>query len=236
MARKNKAQKNDKMLTLKRRLLAHNSPKDPVAEQYRTIRTNIQFSNVDQDIKTIVVTSSGAEEGKSTTTSNLATVYAQQGLKVLLIDADLRKPTGHYTFRLENHIGLTNVLTRQSTLAQAVQESEIPHLSVLTSGPIPPNPSELLASAQMAELLREMKEQFDMIIFDTPPILAVADAQILANQVDGTILVVSSGKTEKDAALKSKELLSNAQGKLLGVVLNNRKVEEGNYYYYYGSN
>jgi len=236
MARKNKAQKNDKMLTLKRRLLAHNSPKDPVAEQYRTIRTNIQFSNVDQDIKTIVVTSSGAEEGKSTTTSNLATVYAQQGLNVLLIDADLRKPTGHYTFRLENHIGLTNVLTRQSTLAQAVQESEIPHLSVLTSGPIPPNPSELLASAQMAELLKEMKEQFDMIIFDTPPILAVADAQILANQVDGTILVVSSGKTEKDAALKSKELLSNAQGKLLGAVLNNRKVEEGNYYYYYGSN
>ncbi|AJI20615.1 CpsD/CapB family tyrosine-protein kinase [Priestia megaterium] len=236
MARKNKAQKNDKMLTLKRRLLAHNSPKDPVAEQYRTIRTNIQFSNVDQDIKTIVVTSSGAEEGKSTTASNLATVYAQQGLKVLLIDADLRKPTGHYTFRLENHIGLTNVLTRQSTLAQAVQESEIPHLSVLTSGPIPPNPSELLASAQMAELLKEMKEQFDMIIFDTPPILAVADAQILANQVDGTILVVSSGKTEKDAALKSKELLSNAQGKLLGVVLNNRKVEEGNYYYYYGTN
>ncbi|PGT72625.1 CpsD/CapB family tyrosine-protein kinase [Priestia megaterium] len=236
MARKNKAQKNDKMLTLKRRLLAHNSPKDPVAEQYRTIRTNIQFSNVDQAIKTIVVTSSGAEEGKSTTTSNLATVYAQQGLKVLLIDADLRKPTGHYTFRLENHIGLTNVLTRQSTLAQAVQESEIPHLSVLTSGPIPPNPSELLASAQMAELLKEMKEQFDMVIFDTPPILAVADAQILANQVDGTILVVSSGKTEKDAALKSKELLSNAQGKLLGVVLNNRKVEEGNYYYYYGTN
>ncbi|MED4154758.1 CpsD/CapB family tyrosine-protein kinase [Priestia aryabhattai] len=236
MARKNKAQKNDKMLTLKRRLLAHNSPKDPVAEQYRTIRTNIQFSNVDQDIKTIVLTSSGAEEGKSTTSANLATVYAQQGLNVLLIDADLRKPTGHYTFRLENHIGLTNVLTRQSTLAQAVQESEIPHLSVLTSGPIPPNPSELLASAQMAELLKEMKEQFDMIIFDTPPILAVADAQILANQVDGTILVVSSGKTEKDAALKSKELLSNAKGKLLGVVLNNRKVEEGNYYYYYGSN
>lgn len=236
MARKNKAQKNDKMLTLKRRLLAHNSPKDPVAEQYRTIRTNIQFSNVDQDIKTIVLTSSGAEEGKSTTSSNLATVYAQQGLKVLLIDADLRKPTGHYTFRLENHIGLTNVLTRQSTLAQAVQESEIPHLSVLTSGPIPPNPSELLASAQMAELLKEMKKQFDMIIFDTPPILAVADAQILANQVDGTILVVSSGKTEKDAALKSKELLSNAKGKLLGVVLNNRKVEEGNYYYYYGQN
>src|SRR6478736_6102065 len=236
MARKNKDSKNDKLLTLKRRLLAHNSPKDPVAEQYRTIRTNIQFSDTDQGIKSIVLTSTGPGEGKSTTASNLATVYAQQGLRVLLIDADLRKPTAQYTFRLENHIGLTNVLTRQSTLTQAVQESEIPHLSVLTSGPIPPNPSELLASAQMAELLKEMKKQFDMVIFDTPPILAVADAQILANQLDASILVVSSGKTEKAAALKAKELLVHAKSKLLGAVLNNRKADSGNYYYYYGSN
>ncbi|MED4100480.1 CpsD/CapB family tyrosine-protein kinase, partial [Priestia megaterium] len=136
MARKRKDQKNDKLLTLKRRLLAHNSPKDPVAEQYRTIRTNIQFSDADQDIKSIVLTSTGPGEGKSTTASNLATVYAQQGLRVLLIDADLRKPTAHYTFRLENHVGLTNVLTKQSTLGQAVQETEVPELFLLTSGPI----------------------------------------------------------------------------------------------------
>src|SRR6478736_5161420 len=158
------------MLTLKRRLLAHNSPKDPVAEQYRTIRTNIQFSGVDQEIKSLLLTSSGTAEGKSTTASNLAAVYAQQGLKVLLIDADLRKPTAHYTFRLENHSGLTNVLTRQSTLDQAVQETEVRELYVLTSGPIPPNPSELLASNQMGTLLKELKQQYDIIIFDTPPI------------------------------------------------------------------
>lgn len=236
MARKKKDQKNDKMLTLKRRLLAHNSPKDPVAEQYRTIRTNIQFSGADEEIKSLVLTSSGPSEGKSTTAANLATVYAQQGLNVLLIDGDLRKPTAHYTFRLENHTGLTNVLTRQSSLGQAVQSTEVPNLYVLTSGPIPPNPSELLASKQMGEVLAEMKERFDMVIFDTPPILAVADAQILANQVDASLLIVSSAKTEKDAALKAKELLTQAKSKLLGAVLNNRKMEEGNYYYYYGSN
>ncbi|ADE68163.1 MULTISPECIES: CpsD/CapB family tyrosine-protein kinase [Priestia] len=236
MARKKKDQKNDKMLTLKRRLLAHNSPKDPVAEQYRTIRTNIQFSGADEDIKSLVLTSSGPSEGKSTTAANLATVYAQQGLNVLLIDGDLRKPTAHYTFRLENHTGLTNVLTRQSSLGQAVQSTEVPNLYVLTSGPIPPNPSELLASKQMGEVLGEMTERFDMVIFDTPPILAVADAQILANQVDASLLIVSSSKTEKEAALKAKDLLTQAKSKLLGAVLNNRKMKEGNYYYYYGSN
>lgn len=236
MARKKKEQKNDKMLTLRRRLLAHNNPKDPVTEQYRTIRTNIQFSGADEEIKSLVLTSSGSSEGKSTTAANLAIVYSQQGLNVLLVDGDLRKPTAHYTFRLENHTGLTNVLTRQSALGQAVQSTEVPNLYVLTSGPIPPNPAELLASKQMGEVLGEMNEQFDMVIFDTPPVLAVADAQILANQVDASILIVSSSKTEKDAALKAKDLLAQAKSKLLGAVLNNRKIEKGNYYYYYGNN
>ncbi|BFI98614.1 MAG: CpsD/CapB family tyrosine-protein kinase [Priestia megaterium] len=236
MARKKK-QNNDKALTAKRRLVTHTNPKLPVAEQYRTIRSNIQFSNLESDVRSLVMTSSGPSEGKSTTAANLAIVYAQQDKKVLLVDADLRKPTAHFSFRLENHIGFTNVLTRKVPLLDAVSETEIPNLSVLTSGPIPPNPSELLASKNMDALLEEMYEHFDFILFDTPPTLAVTDAQILSNKVEATILVVSSGKTDKAAARKAKELLLNAKARLLGVILNDRKIEDGgSYYYYYGTN
>lgn len=235
MARKNK--NNDKLLTVQRRLVAHNSPKSPSAEQYRTIRTNIQFSTLEEDIQTIVMTSSGPGEGKSTTSANLAIVYAQQGKKVLLVDSDLRKPTVHYSFRLENYVGFTNVLTKQETLLNAVKKTDVPDLCVLTSGPIPPNPSELLASGYMNEVLEQMKAEFDFIIFDTPPTLAVTDSQILSNKADGTILVVSSGKTNMDAAKKAKGLLSNSKGRLLGVILNNRKMDnDSQYYYYYGTN
>lgn len=235
LVRKNNKEKNEKILTLKRRLLAHNNPRNPIVEQYRTIRSNIQFSNIDDNIKTIAFTSSMPGEGKSTTASNLATVYAQQGLKVLLVDADLRKPTAHYTFRLENHLGLTNILTKQATLLQAIQETEVPNLNLLTSGPVPPNPAELLSSSYVEELIQLMKENFDMVIFDTPPVLAVTDAQILSHKVDGTILVVSSNKTDKNASIKAKERLVKSNVKLLGVILNNLKSKE-NYYYYYSNN
>lgn len=213
LARKQKH--NNKQLTAHRRIISHIIPKSPTAEQYRTLRSNIQFSNVDKDIKSIVMTSSGPGEGKSTTAANLAIVYAQQGSKVLLVDADLRKPTAHYSFKLENFIGFTSILTKNTLLKESVQSTEIPNLSVLTSGPIPPNPSELLASIQMKKLLQEMKEEFDFIILDTPPTLAVTDAQILANQADGTILVVSSGKAEKSSAIRAKELLINANANIL---------------------
>nr|WP_226528051.1 CpsD/CapB family tyrosine-protein kinase [Metabacillus niabensis] len=210
------------------------TPKSPIAEQFRTIRTNIQFSNVDEELQTMIVTSSGPAEGKSTTTANLAVVFAQQGKRVLLIDADLRKPTVHYTFRTENHIGLSNVLTRQSSLEEAVTLTAQDKLWVLASGPIPPNPSELLGSKGMKNLLEQAKDQYDVIILDTPPVLAVTDAQVLANLTDGVVLVVSSGKTEIDAAKKSKELLESAKAKILGVVLNNKKVQDSQYYYYGG--
>jgi protein-tyrosine kinase len=218
-----------------RSLISHIQPKSPISEQYRTLRTNIQFSNVDGNMRSLMVTSSKPGEGKSTTAANLAVVFAQQGKRVLLVDADLRKPTVHYTFRLENHVGLTNVLTKQTTLRSAIQSTDIDNLTVVTSGPIPPNPAELLASTYMQELLQEMYTQFDIVLFDTPPVLAVTDAQIMANLCDGSILVVHSGQTVVDAAQKSKELLNAAKGKLLGVVLNQRKPEEGNYYYYYGT-
>ncbi|MBB6176107.1 capsular exopolysaccharide synthesis family protein [Anoxybacillus tengchongensis] len=218
-----------------RSLITKTNPKSPISEQYRTIRTNIQFSVADRPLRSIMVTSSAPEEGKSTTVANLAVVFAQQGKKVLLIDADLRKPTVHYTFRRDNYVGLTNVLTKQATLQTAVKETDVENLFVLTSGPIPPNPAELLGSATMEDLLAEAYDQFDVVLFDTPPVLAVTDAQILANQCDGTILVVQSGRTEIEAAQKAKELLLAAKGKLLGVVLNQKKQKESSYYYYYGN-
>ena len=147
----------------------------------------------------------------------------------------MRKPTVHYTFNLENHRGLTNVLTNRQDLSACIQKSEVEHLSVLTTGPVPPNPAELLGSQAMKELINRALESFDMILIDTPPVLAVTDAQILANQCDGTILVVNSGGTHIEAAIKAKELLLAANGKLLGTVLNNKKIQESQYYYYYGN-
>jgi protein-tyrosine kinase len=229
LARRNRKQ----IQALNRSLITITSPKSPISEQYRTIRTNIQFSTVDRQIRSMLVTSAGPGEGKSTTSANLAVVFAQQGKKVLFIDADLRKPTVHYTFRLDNHVGLTNVLTKQVSLEKAVQSTEQENLDVLTSGPIPPNPAELLGSRSMEELLEQAFTQYDLVLFDTPPVLAVTDAQILANLCDGIVLVVSSGKTEIEAAQKAKEALANAKGKVLGVVLNNKKMKDSQYYYYY---
>ncbi|MEH7235368.1 CpsD/CapB family tyrosine-protein kinase [Bacillus sp. JJ1562] len=223
--RKHLQQQNLSLITMLR-------PRSPISEQYRSIRTNIQFFSVDGEMKTIMITSPGAAEGKSTTTNNIAIVFAQQGKKVLLVDADLRKPTAHYVFRVDNYEGLTNVLTKQVNLCNVIRETDEENLYVLPSGPIPPNPAEILGSNAMDEFLMEVKELFDVIIFDTPPALAVTDAQVLANKMDGVVMVVSSGKTKKAAALKAKELLMNAKTKLLGVVLNKTNRTESEYYYY----
>jgi capsular exopolysaccharide synthesis family protein len=227
--------KNKKPGSNRRTIITMMDSKSPISEQFRTIRTNIQFSTIDDDIRTLMVTSSGPGEGKSTTVANLAVVFAQQGKRVLLIDADMRKPTVHYTFNQTNTFGLTSVLTKQMSLEKAISETAVKDLYVLTSGPIPPNPAELLGSKAMRQFFETALELFDLIIFDTPPVLAVTDAQILANKCDGTLLVVSSGNTEKDMLLKAKELLDAAQSKLLGVVLNNKKMTNSNYYYYYGA-
>ncbi|WP_437829653.1 CpsD/CapB family tyrosine-protein kinase [Niallia taxi] len=225
-----------RLLDSKRKLVAKFDPKSPISEQYRTIRTNILYSSVDEEIRSIMVTSSGPGEGKSTTTANLAIVFAQQGKTVLLVDADLRKPTVHYTFKLTNTTGLTSILTNQTELMEAVNKTDESNLFVLPSGPIPPNPSELLGSKSMQYFMERALEEFDLIIFDTPPVLAVTDAQILGNLCQGSVLVVSSGKTEKENLLKTKELLTATNGRLLGVVLNNKKVDKKGNYYYYGTN
>ncbi|MFJ7752610.1 CpsD/CapB family tyrosine-protein kinase [Peribacillus muralis] len=208
--------------------------KSPVVEQYRTIRTNLQFSAVEKDIRSMIFTSANPGEGKSTTSINVAAVFAQQGKRILIIDADLRKPSVHMNLNIENFLGLTNIITKQNKLQEAIQSSIYPNLDVLTSGPIPPNPSELLGSNGMENVLEEAKMNYDLVILDTPPVNAVTDAQILANMTDGVVLVVSSGSTEIQQAKKAKELLHNANAKLLGAILNKKKQKYSDEYYYYG--
>ncbi|MBM7657762.1 capsular exopolysaccharide synthesis family protein [Sporolactobacillus spathodeae] len=227
---------NSKDILKQRHLISHHNPKSTAAEQFRTIRTNIDFSEVNGELKKIMITSSSPGEGKSTVAANLAVVNAQQGKKVLLIDGDLRKPTIQYTFRLPNVNGLTTVLTKKIDLESAIQETAVKNLYVLPSGPIPPNPAELLSSPMMEALLKYALAAFDLVIFDTPPVLAVTDAQILSHLCDGSVLVVRSGLTEKELAIRAKDLLMKVQSRILGVVLNGKQaVKADGYYYYYGN-
>ncbi|MGM0214826.1 CpsD/CapB family tyrosine-protein kinase [Enterococcus sp. AZ109] len=204
-------------------------------EQYRTIRTNINFSSADKDIQTLVITSSGPSEGKSTTSANLAVVFAKAGSKVLLVDADLRKPSLAISFRLPNATGLSNLLTnREASIDNYYQTSDVENLYVMTSGPKPPNPSELLDSQRMVDLMNTMRESFDVVIFDMPPVVTVTDAQIVAAHTDGTLLVVRERKTKKQDIVKAKELLTRANANILGVVYNGKKKGDSAGYYYYG--
>lgn len=227
--------KKNRKITTARKLVTVTDSKSIISEQFRTIRTNISFSLPDQDIKTILITSSIPGEGKSTNAANLGVVFAQEGKKVLVVDADMRKPTLHYTFALFNSVGLSTLLTRQSEYQHAIQDTPIVGLYILTSGPIPPNPAELLASQTMDTLLSELQEHFDMIIFDAPPLLSVSDAQLLANKCDGTLLIVHSGVVEKEEVLKAKAILTASKAKILGAVLNNYKMSKKSkeYYQYY---
>lgn len=216
----------------KRKLIAHKEPKSTIAEQFRNIRTNIQFAAVGNEMRSIMITSPDPEEGKTTIISNLAVVLGQQGKKVLVMGADLRKPTLQNVFRVHNTKGLTNVLSGQSSFADCVQETVVDNVYVISAGPIPPNPAELLATERMDEVLLEAYELFDIVLVDTPPVLVITDAQILANKCDGVILVIRSEQTEKERALKSKQALEQASGKLLGVILNDKKTDKEMYGYY----
>lgn len=215
-------------------LISASKQSSMISEQYRTVRSNIQFSSFDQDIKTIVVTSAGPEEGKSTVSANLAIVFANSGKKTLLIDADLRKPSVESTFRsTSNSEGLTNLLKKRNESAFVfIHETNIAHLWTMTSGPKPPNPFELLESSRMNEIIDELSVNFDLIIFDLPPVVPVTDAKILASKTDGTIIVVRERKTLKQELFKAKELLTIAQANILGIVYNGvKKSKDINYYY-----
>ncbi|UCZ52959.1 CpsD/CapB family tyrosine-protein kinase [Bacillus shivajii] len=231
MARRRKKQVvSDKQ----RNLVTHFDKKSPISEQFRTLRTNIQFAAIDKKIQTIMVTSSTPGEGKSTTISNLAVVLAQQGKKVLIIDSDLRKPTVHFTFQLPNQKGLTTVLAKQTEFFDTVHETAVENLDVLTSGPVPPNPSELLGTKAMEMFIQELEKHYDYVLFDAPPVNVVTDPQILSRFCDGAILVVRSGKTEEDFAKKAVESLNKVDANILGAVLNDCDMKDSQYYYYYG--
>lgn len=215
--------------------MTNSNPQSIISEQFRTVRTNIKFSMPNRELKTLLFTSSSIGEGKSTIAANVAVVFAQEGKKVLLIDADLRKPTMHYTFLKTITPGLTNLLTSHWNLNQVVKESGISGLDLITSGPIPSNPAELLELNSMDMLIAEVIGKYDLIIFDAPPVLSVSDAQVLASKCDGTILVISSGLTEKSNAIKAKEVLQTSNANIIGTILNNYKIGKDHYYYeYYG--
>jgi capsular exopolysaccharide synthesis family protein len=215
-------------------LITFKEPNSPISESYRTLRTNIQFSSFDKKIKTLLVTSSGPGEGKTTTSSNLAVVMAQGGNKTLLIDCDQRKPSVHKVFKFSNENGLSNILVNKDEvdLNVSIHQTEIVNLHILSSGTRPPNPAELLGSAKMKDYIEELKKIYDIIILDTPPIILVTDAQILAQYTDGCLLVVSSGEAERDLVVKAKGLLEKVNAKILGVVINKMDSTKKGYYHY----
>lgn len=217
-------------------LQAFDNPKSPVSEAYRTLRTNIQFANVDNTVKCIAFTSAGPGEGKSSTVANIAVTMGQAGKNVLIIDADMRNPTQHKVFDLSNGEGLSTTLVSDAPGLKHVISTRQEGVNVLVAGPIPPNPAELLGSKKMRQLLAEAKEAYDMVLVDTPPTIAVADSSILAQVVDGVIIVLSSGEVSREYAMRTKEQLEKVGAKILGTVLNKveMKTKEHYYYYYYG--
>ncbi len=223
------------------RLITKQDPKSPISEAYRTIRTNIEFSNLDKELKTIVVTSSHQNEGKTTVISNLAVSFAGiEDKKVLVVEGDLRNPTVHRMFNVSNAYGITDVLTSQKSFDECVHTTEVKGLHVLSCGKIPPNPSEMLASKKMRDFIDSTREYYDYIFVDSSPIGVVTDAGIISTYVDGTILVVASKEVDVDMAKIAKERLDKVNANLLGVILNKFEDSSGSYgyynYYYEGGN
>ncbi len=214
-------------------VITHSDPKSSVSEAYRVLRTNIQYSCVDKQMKTIVVTSSDPMEGKTTTVANLAVTFAQAGNKVLLIDSDLRKPRIHKLFGVSGVQGLTNLIAAHEDYKKYVQKCDVPDLYILPCGTIAPNPSELLASNAMRQFMKDIYNDYDYIFMDAPPVGSVTDAAIISTFVDGTILVANSGRISSDAVKKAKASLVNVNANVFGVVLNNLDKGLNKEYYKY---
>jgi capsular exopolysaccharide synthesis family protein len=203
------------------------------AEAYRVLRTNILFSRKDEKPNSVVVVSAGAGEGKSTTSVNLATVFAQAGSRVLIVDSDLRRPTLHKIFKVTNKLGLTNYLLQQNTLAEIVQASPVPNLDFMASGKLPNSSMGILGSAKMKEMIADLKQRYDFIFFDSPPILGVSDASVLASEVDLVIQVIQYRRYPQPMTIRAKQMIEKVGGHLVGIVLNNINMSQDEGYYYY---
>jgi len=203
------------------------------AEAYRVLRTNLLFSRKDEKLNTIVVVSAGAGEGKSTTTINLATVFAQAGNRVLVVDSDLGRPTLHKHFKVANNLGLTNYLLKQNKLIELVQTTAVPGLDFMSSGRLPNSSMGILGSAQMKEMIAELKQRYDFIFFDSPPILGVSDASILASEVDLVMQVIQYRRYPQPMTIRAKQMIEKVGGNFVGMVLNNINMSQDEGYYYY---
>jgi polysaccharide biosynthesis transport protein len=218
-------------------LLIEEGAESPHAEAYRVLRTNLLFSRKDEKANTVAVISAGAGEGKSTTVFNLASVFAQAGQRVLLVDSDLRRPTLHKMFKVSNSLGLTNYLLKQNTLEEVIQTTSVPTLDFMASGKLPSSSLGILSSTQMRDLITELKQHYDFVFFDSPPVLGVSDASILASEVEMTVQVIQFRRYPQPMNIRAKQLIEKVGGNLLGIVLNNINVsqDESYYYYYYSS-
>jgi capsular exopolysaccharide synthesis family protein len=220
----------------RRRLITYEDPKSPVSESYRSLRTNITYASADKKIKSLLVSSPQPGEGKSTTTANLAIAFAQLRKRTLLIDADLRKPVQHNVFDQSRGPGLAEYLIGEVEDLQAIIHStKIENLSIITAGGLPPNPSELLGSARMSALVDQLEQEWDMVLFDSPPIVAVTDASMISGEIDAIIMVVKAGQTDRAAVDRSLDTIKNVKAPLIGVILNGANPETlaGKYSYYY---
>jgi capsular exopolysaccharide synthesis family protein len=214
-------------------LIAQKHPKSAAAEAYRTLRTNLGFAAPDHPARLIMATSAGLGDGKTSTMSNLAVVLAQTGQNVCLVDCDLRKPRIHKVFEIDNTRGLTNVLLQNAVLDEVIIPAETAGLFLFPSGPIPPNPAELIGSEKIKDLWPQLLERYDYVLVDAPPVLAVTDASLLAGQMDGVILIVKSGTSRVDMIQDAKAQLVKANSRILGVVLNQVRMSQKDYSYYY---
>ncbi|HSN77749.1 MAG TPA: CpsD/CapB family tyrosine-protein kinase [Anaerolineae bacterium] len=205
-----------------KQLITLTDPRSGVAEAYRSLYINLSFSSQEQPLHTLLATSAGSGEGKSLTLANLAVVAAQMGQRVVLVDCDLRQPQQHELFNLRNDNGLTTLVAGKGAASAALQAvNDAPGLQVLTSGPLPVSPSQVLAARRLDEIMVELAEQADLVLIDAPPAVGMADASVLATKVDGVLLVLNAGQTKRDYARRAKEALEKVNAHILGVVLNN---------------